>query len=293
MRARSRRVALNMPLHDHAWKCIGRNRRRLANLKMGQLRFFVIRDHPYVGKRHESYDLRAHARILAGLDLPLPYLAVARRDDACIAEIDPRKVECGALGRQRRSCLSFLRIVNRELAFGGLELSLVLLKNGSRLLFVRIGLFDELRCSGDPRCQQVSLTLSFKMIAGQCCFGRLNGRCCRRDIILLKPPKRANIFEGRLRACNIGLGLSDLRLVIDIDDRGYKIASLDALIIGNRNSLDIAGDAGGQRRYIGRQIGIVSPLRTGCATATRRSRLLRQPGPTGPGATRLRSKTTR
>jgi hypothetical protein len=80
--------------------------------------------------------------------------------------------------------------------------------------------------------------------------GLLNGRVLQLQL-------GVDGADFRLSRLAVGHGLAQCGLKVPVIDAGENLASLDRLVVGYRDFADVAGDAGGDQRVVGLDVGIV------------------------------------
>jgi hypothetical protein len=163
-----------------------------------------------------------------------------------------------------------------ELALGSFKGRLRLAFAGTRFLVVGVGLFESLPGS-EPIVAQRSVAVDvifgahpFSHCCGEVSPGLLEHRHTHA-------PRGVHIDESRPPCGNVCLSAGELRTIIAVVELEQQVASLDGLVIDNRDGLDKTRDLERQRRDLAPDIGVVGrfdvlpdrhpvPDETGCDT---------------------------
>jgi len=232
---------------------------------ISHLCFLEIGDHPDVRQWRQGDHLGSNADILALLDLPSAHHSARGGCDPGTVEVDPRQIAQGLLGLERRNRLCPLGVQHDELLSLLIEFCAVRAERRVGALLVVDGLFDELVRSGDPGAQQSLLANSLQAIARHVRFAgadigfRLRHNRRLQELLLVEALYRR--ASGR----DIASRLLQLSAVIVIDDLDQQLPAASPGEVLHRETADISGRSGRERRQIGLQIGVVGGLKR-CGT---------------------------
>jgi hypothetical protein len=229
---------------------------RLTFAHPGDLAFLEIGIDPQAVSRHDGQELGANRRIGADARTAIADDPVDRRADFRVAQIEARQIAISIGLIEVSRSLFTLCIDDLELALGSFKGRLRLAFASARFLVVGVGLLEPL-----PRSKPV---VAQRSVAIDVIFGAHPlSHCCRE----LSPglvehrhphaPRGVHIDETRPPCGNVCLSAGELRPIIAVVELEQQVASLDGLVIDNRDNPDETRDLERQRRDLAPDIGVV------------------------------------